>query len=120
MRCKTERGDREDRDDVLTRMGDERNRLESKSQRRRISFQERRRCSTPGGAGGSGCRAAACAQQGRRAAGGARGLGPALLWARARGHTRLAAAAMAAGRMGPARPARAGRADRVGPPGSAR
>jgi hypothetical protein len=26
MRCKTERGDREDRDDVLTRMGDERNR----------------------------------------------------------------------------------------------
>jgi hypothetical protein len=35
MRCKTERGDREDRDDVLTRMGDERERPDFAGQRRR-------------------------------------------------------------------------------------
>jgi hypothetical protein len=35
MRCKTERGDREDRDDVLTRVGDERERSDFAGQRRR-------------------------------------------------------------------------------------
>jgi hypothetical protein len=35
MRCKTERGDREDRDDVLTRVGDERERPDFAGQRRR-------------------------------------------------------------------------------------
>jgi hypothetical protein len=118
MRCKTERGDREDRDDVLTSGGGRRNRPDFCGQRRRRGWfvsSPARQC------GGAACAAAGGGVTRPRAAGRARPAGGGALYRGASPGTpawKAAAAARPAAWLGPDGPWRAGpqaRAGWVGP-----
>jgi hypothetical protein len=120
-RHKTDRGDRDEHDGGLTSGGGRRSRPDFAVNRGGLVSAPAARAPVQGGG------AAGRAQEAQGGAAGGLGRRRRLgvpFYGAVQGHARLAAAAMAASRMGPtgpaAGPARAGRADRVGPPGSAR